>query len=155
MGIVGYNVNLIPNQIAIRTRRGKGNFIIVSSDVASAMVMAGLIDYAPVIQQMTGNLQVEVTGATYAGQAGRFKVFIDPYAGGDGYVVGFKGMNQYDAGLFYAPYVPLQLVRATDPVNFHPALGFKTRYAMVANPFTTMEVGKNVYYRKAAVKNLI
>lgn len=143
------------NAIAIETRRGKGNILIVSSDVASALAMAGILDYAPAVQAMTGNLQVDVTGTTYAGQAGRFKVFVDPYASGNGYLVGYKGINQYDAGIFYSPYVPLQLVRATDPVNFHPAIGFKTRYAIVANPFTVLTAGGNTYYRKAEITNLI
>lgn len=143
------------NAIAFETRRGKGNMIITSADVASAMAMAGMLDYAPAIQAATGNLQVDVTGTAYAGMAGRFKVFVDPYATGDGYVVGYKGQNQYDAGLFYCPYVPLQLVRAVDPVNFHPALGFKTRYALATNPFTTLSAGQNVYYRKAEITNLI
>lgn len=143
------------NAIAFETRRGKGNLLVVSADVASALAMAGILDYAPAVQAMTAGLQVDVTGTSYAGQAGRFKVYVDPYATGDGYMVGYKGMNQYDAGMFYCPYVPLQLVRATDPVNFHPALGFKTRYALAANPFTTLGQGANVYYRKAVITNLI
>lgn len=143
------------NAVAWETRRGKGNILITSADVASALAMAGILDYAPAVQAMTGNLQVDVTGTSYAGQAGRFKVFVDPYASGNGYMVGYKGVNQYDAGVFYCPYVPLQLVRATDPENFHPALGFKTRYAMAANPFTTLAGGQNVYYRKAAVTDLM
>lgn len=142
------------NAIAIETRRGKGNILITSSDVASALAIAGALDYAPAIQ--TGvNLDVDATGAAYAGTMGRFKVYVDPYLGVDGYVVGFKGANQYDAGFFYCPYVPLQLVRATDPVNFHPALGFKTRFGMVANPFTTLNNNQNVYYRKTRILNLM
>lgn len=143
------------NAVAWETRRGKANILITSADVASALAMAGILDYAPAVQSMTGSLQVDVTGTSYAGQAGRFKVFVDPYASGNGYMVGYKGANQYDAGVFFCPYVPLQLVRATDPVNFHPALGFKTRYAMAANPFTTLASGQNVYYRKAAVADLM
>jgi len=142
------------NAIAINSRRGKGNILITSSDVASALAMAGILDYAPALDGMV-DLDVDATGATYAGKAGRFKVYVDPYAGADGYCVGFKGANQYDAGLFYCPYVPLQMVRATDPTNFHPALGFKTRYAIVSNPFTNINAGGNVYYRKAQVLNLI
>lgn len=142
------------NAIAINSRRGKGNILITSSDVASALAMAGILDYAPALEGMV-DLDVDATGATYAGKAGRFKVYVDPYAGADGYCVGFKGANQYDAGLFYCPYVPLQMVRATDPTNFHPALGFKTRYAIVSNPFTNINAGGNVYYRKAQVLNLI
>ena len=143
------------NAVAWETRRGKANILITSADVASALAMAGILDYAPAVQAQTGSLQVDVTGTSYAGQAGRFKVFVDPYASGNGYMVGYKGANQYDAGVFYCPYVPLQLVRATDPVNFHPALGFKTRYAIAANPFTTLNGGQNVYYRKAAVTDLM
>lgn len=142
------------NAIAIESRRGKGNILITSSDVASALAMAGILDYAPALDGMV-DLDVDATGATYAGKAGRFKVYVDPYAGADGYCVGFKGANQYDAGMFYCPYVPLQMVRATDPTNFHPALGFKTRYAIVSNPFTSIAAGGNVYYRKAQVLNLI
>lgn len=141
------------NAIAIETRRGKGNILITSSDVASALAMTGILDYAPALQSGT-NLEVDATGAAYAGTMGRFKVYVDPYLGQDGYVVGFKGSNQYDAGFFYCPYVPLQMVRATDPVNFHPALGFKTRYGLVANPFTTLAANSNVYYRKTKVTNL-
>ena len=142
------------NAVAVETRRGKGNIIITSADVASALVMAGVLDFAPALQQGT-NLEVDVTGATYAGQMGRFKVYIDPYLSTDGYVVGYKGSNPYDAGMFYCPYVPLQMVRATDVESFQPAIGFKTRYGMIANPFTTLNDGDNIYYRKAKVLNLL
>ena len=146
------------NRIAIESRRGKGNFLIVSSDVASALAMAGVLDYAPALAGQV-SLEVDATGATYAGQAGRYKVFIDPYLGADGYLVGYKGASAYDAGLFYNPYIPLELVRAVDPTNFHPALGFKTRYAMSENPFvgtsSNIKNGQNYYYRKAAVLNLL
>lgn len=142
------------NKIATDTRRGKGNIIITSSDVASALAMAGILDYAPALQGMV-NLEVDATGATFAGRAGRFKVFVDPYVSTDGYVVGFKGANQYDAGFFYCPYVPLQMVRATNPLNFQPAIGFKTRYGIVANPFTSIANDVNIYYRKAAIANLL
>jgi len=141
------------NAVAIDTRRGKGNILITSSDVASALAMTGILDHAPALAQGT-NLEVDATGAAYAGTMGRFKVYVDPYLGSDGYVVGFKGSTQYDAGFFYCPYVPLQMVRATDPVNFHPALGFKTRYGLVANPFTTLSANSNAYYRKTKVTNL-
>lgn len=142
------------NAIATETRRGKGNIIITSADVASALVMAGVLDYNPALQ---GNaaLEVDVTGTTYAGQMGRFKVYVDPYLGADGYVVGYKGANAYDAGMFYCPYVPLQMVRATNVDNFQPAIGFKTRYGMIANPFTSLNAGQNIYYRKAKVMNLL
>lgn len=149
-----YAIERDANAIAVETRRGKGNILITSADVASALAMAGLLDYAPAVQKMSENLQVDVTGTTFAGIMGRYKVYVDPYAGGDGYVVGYKGINQYDAGAFFAPYIPLQLVKAVDPVTFHPALGFKTRYGICANPFTTMAVGQNTYYRKSVVTGL-
>jgi hypothetical protein len=141
------------NAVSIETRRGKGNILIVSADVASAFVMAGVLDYNPVLQA-NSNLEVDATGTTYAGQLGRFKVFIDPYLGTNAYVVGFKGANAYDAGMFYCPYVPLQMVRATNVDAFQPAIGFKTRYGMIANPFTSLSAGSNVYYRKVKVLNL-
>lgn len=141
------------NAIAIETRRGKGNIIITSSDVASALAMAGILDYAPALASGV-NLDVDATGATYAGRCGRFKLYVDPYLSVNGYAIGFKGAGRYDAGMFYCPYVPLQLARAKTPSNFHEALGFKTRYGIVANPFTTMTANSNVYYRKAMVLNL-
>ena len=158
------------NIIAQQTRRGRGNFIICSSDVASALAMAGVLDYAPAI---SANLNVDETSATFAGVLnGKFKVYVDPYAGGasnlsiDGstqYVtVGYKGTSAFDAGVFYCPYTSLQAVRAVDPNTFQPKLGFKTRYGVVANPFATAAVGgnglaanSNVYYRKFAVTNLM
>jgi hypothetical protein len=142
------------NAVSLETRRGKGNIIITSADVASALVMAGVLDYAPALQNSTA-MDVDATGATYAGQMGRFKVFVDPYLGTDGYVVGYKGTSAYDAGMFYCPYVPLQMVRATDTATFQPAIGFKTRYGMIANPFTTLSANQNVYYRKAKVLHLL
>lgn len=142
------------NKIAIETRRGKGNFIITSADVASVLNLAGVLDYAPALNQMT-NLEIDPAGVAYAGQFGRFRVYIDPYLSGDGVVVGFKGSNAYDAGLIYAPYVPATLFNTTDPQTFQPALGIKTRYAIAANPMTTMTVGQNVYYRKFAISNLL
>lgn len=142
------------NAVGKETRRGKGNILITSADVASALALAGVLNYAPALQTQI-DLDVDETGVTFAGKAGRFKVFIDPYLGTDGYVVGFKGPNPYDAGVFYAPYVPLQLFRATDVSNFSPAIGFKTRYAIVSNPFTSLNTASNVYYRKARILNLM
>ena len=142
------------NAIAAETRRGKGNILITGADIASALVMAGLLDYNPNLQANTA-LEVDVTGTTYAGQMGRYKVYVDPYLGSDTYVVGYKGSNAYDAGVFYCPYVPLQMVRATSVDSFQPAIGFKTRYGIIANPFTSLNPNQNVYYRKVRVSNLI
>jgi hypothetical protein len=156
------------NAIAKATRRGKGNILIVSSDVASALAMAGVLDYTPALNV---NLTVDDTGNTFAGTLhGRVKVYIDPYFGGsaDGdelCTVGYKGTSAYDAGLFYCPYVPLQMVRAIGQDTFQPKIGFKTRYGMVANPFATAAsdgvVGDrnttgqaNIYYRIFKVRNL-
>ncbi len=159
------------NAIAQRTRRGKGNMILCSADVASALTMAGVLDYTPALN---ANLNVDDTGNTFAGVLqGKYRVYIDPYsanltsanaAGGNQYyVVGYKGTSPYDAGLFYCPYVPLQMVRAVGENTFQPKIGFKTRYGMVANPFaegTTVGAGRlrvnsNRYYRRVAVKNLM
>lgn len=149
------------NQIAKETRRGKGNFIICSSDVASALAAAGILDFAPAI---SANLQVDDTGNTFAGILnGRFKVFIDPYATEDFYVVGYKGSSSYDAGIYYAPYVPLQLYKTVDPDTFQPKLGFKTRYGLIAAPFAQgLEKGaglltpnSNVYFRRVGIKNIM
>ena len=141
------------NAIAIDTRRGKGNFIVCSADVASALSLAGKLDNASALQN---GLDVDPTGATFAGTMmnGRVKVFIDPYVTVDFYVVGYKGANAYDAGFFYAPYVPLQLVKAVNQDTFQPIVGFKTRYGMVANPFTTLADRSNAYYRISKVTNL-
>ena len=148
------------NQIAKDTRRGKGNFIICSSDVASALTAAGMLDYTPAL---AANLNVDDTGSTFAGVLnGRTKVYIDPYAGRDYVTVGYRGTNPYDAGLFYAPYVPLTMVRAVGENDFQPRIGFKTRYGMVANPFAggaaSAETGTdraNQYYRIFAVENIL
>ena len=146
------------NRVAIESRRGKANILIVSSDVASALVMAGLLDYAPALQA-SQNLEVDATGATYVGTAGRFRVFLDPYLGVDAYFTLYKGANAYDAGLFYHPYLPLELARATDPTNFHNALGFKTRYAFSENPFvgnnSNIRNRQNYYIRGAKVTNIM
>lgn len=149
-----YAIERDANAVSIETRRGKGNIIITSADVASALVMAGLLVYNNPAFIAQTQLEVDVTGTTYAGQMGRFKVFVDPYLSSNGYVVGFKGANAYDAGLFYAPYVPLQVYRATNVDSFEPAVGFMTRYGICANPFTSMNGADNVYYRKAKILNL-
>jgi len=145
------------NAIAQTTRRGRGNFIICSSDVASALAMAGVLDYAPALS--TG-LNVDESSTTFAGVLnGKYKVYVDPYSANQStsqfFVVGYKGTSAFDAGLFYCPYVPLQMVRAVDPSTFQPKIGFKTRYGMVANPFTSLSSGTNIYYRKVAVTNLM
>jgi hypothetical protein len=154
------------NVIAKATRRGKGNVMIVSSDVASAMAMAGVLSYTPAL---SADLQVDDTGNTFAGMLhGRIKVYIDPYFGGytsnqELVTIGYKGTSPYDAGLFYCPYVPLQMVRAVDQYTFQPKIGFKTRYGMVSNPFAQgLAVGNggltprsNQYYRIFQVKNLM
>ena len=153
------------NKIAKDTRRGKGNMLIVSTDVASALAMTGLLDYNSALSNNT-NLTVDDTGNTFAGTLfGRIKVYVDPYSvtGTDYVVVGYKGASPYDAGLFYCPYVPLQMVRAIDPDNYQPKVGFKTRYGMVSNPFAggtntslngAITTNTNVYYRKFAVLNV-
>ena len=148
------------NIIAKETRRGKGNFIICSSDVASALAAAGMLDYAPALA--TG-LNVDDTGNTFAGTLnGRTKVYIDPYATADYVTVGYKGTNAYDAGLFYCPYVPLTMVRAVGEDTFQPKIGFKTRYGMVSNPFVgstpsdgLAAVKTNQYYRIFRVDNIL
>lgn len=144
------------NAIAKATRRGKGNVIICSSDVASALQMAGVLDYNPAL---ANNLQVDDTGSTFAGVLnGRYKVYIDPYISGiEYYTLGYKGSSPYDAGLFYCPYVPLQMVRAMGENTFQPKIGFKTRYGLVANPFASSSVGSqdNGYYRAVKVTNLL
>jgi hypothetical protein len=152
------------NAIAKETRRGKGNIIVCSSDVASALSMTGLLEAN---QAGAFGKDIDDTGTTFVGTIGRFKVYIDPYvpAGTDFCVVGYKGASQYDAGFFYCPYVPLQMVRAIDPVNFQPKIGFKTRYGMAANPFATLastpldynngvQMRTNTYYRIFTVTNL-
>jgi len=153
------------NRIAQRTRRGKGNMILCSADVASALTMAGVLDYTPALN---ANLNVDDTGNTFAGVlAGKFRVYIDPYSANSAadqyYVAGYKGASPYDAGLFYCPYVPLQMVRAVGQDTFQPKIGFKTRYGLVSNPFaegTTQGLGRitansNRYYQRVTVKNLM
>jgi len=148
------------NVIAKETRRGKGNFIICSSDVASALAASGMLDYSPALST---NLNVDDTGNTFAGVLnGRTKVYIDPYSSTDYVNVGYKGTNPYDAGVFYCPYVPLTMVRAVGEDNFQPKIGFKTRYGMVSNPFVgatpangLAAVKTNQYYRIFRVDNIM
>ena len=153
------------NAIAQRTRRGKGNIIMCSADVASALTMAGVLDYTPALN---ANLNVDDTGNTFAGTLnGKYRVYIDPYSANSAanqyYVVGYKGSSPYDAGLFYCPYVPLQMVRAVGENSFQPKIGFKTRYGIVANPFAEgtdqglgrLKLNANRYYRRVLVKNLM
>jgi hypothetical protein len=165
-----FNIERDANHIGQDTRRGKGNFIVCSADVASALAMAGVLDYAPALST---NLTVDDTGNTFAGVLnGRMRVYIDPYSANLGaasqfYVVGYKGTSPYDAGIFYCPYVPLQMVRAVDPNTFQPKIGFKTRYGMVANPYVTTNANsaaadqdtftanRNQYYRRSKVVNLM
>jgi hypothetical protein len=150
------------NALAKATRRGKGNILIVSSDVASALSMTGMLDYTPALANNA--LNVDDTGNTFAGVlSNRIKVYIDPYATGDYACVGYKGTSSWDAGLFYCPYVPLQQFKAQDPDSFQPKIGFKTRYGMVANPFaggSSADLGainpnSNVYYRRFLVQNIM
>ena len=148
------------NVIAKETRRGKGNFIICSSDVASALTASGMLDYSPALST---NLNVDDTGNTFAGVLnGRTRVYIDPYATVDYVTVGYKGTNPYDAGIFYCPYVPLTMVRAVGEENFQPKIGFKTRYGMASNPFVgatpangLAAVKTNQYYRIFRVDNIM
>ena len=165
-----YQLERDANAIGQQTRRGKGNIIICSADVASALQMAGVLDYAPALNT---NLNVDDTGNTFAGVLnGKFRVYVDPYAANVAasqyYVIGYKGTSPYDSGLFYCPYVPLQMVRAVGQNSFQPKIGFKTRYGMVQNPFATSDgdgaldnsgavaAGKaNLYYRRVKVTNLM
>jgi hypothetical protein len=164
-----FQVEREANAIAQRTRRGKGNILITSSDVASALQMAGVLDYTPALNN---NLQVDDTGNTFAGILnGRYKVYIDPYSANQAakqyFVVGYKGSSQYDAGIFYCPYVPLQMVRAVGQDNFQPKIGFKTRYGIQANPFAENSgssaavingagnINSNRYYRRVQVANIM
>ena len=156
------------NAIGQQTRRGKGNFIICSADVASALGMAGVLDYTPALAGNNGLAGVDDTSSTLVGTLnGRIKVYVDPYSANVSnnhfYVMGYKGSSPYDAGLFYCPYVPLQMVRAVGQDTFQPKIGFKTRYGMVANPFAeglsqgqgALTANANVYYRRVLVKNLM
>ena len=164
-----FHVEREANTIARESRRGKGNFILCSSDVASALAMAGVLDYAPALST---NLNVDDAGNTFAGVLnGKYKVYIDPYYtldpvsghSNEGYMtVGYRGSNHYDAGIFYCPYVPLQMVRAVGENTFQPIIGFKTRYGMISNPFVgstpsdgLASAGSNFYYRKVEVENIL
>jgi len=165
-----YQLERDANAIGQQTRRGKGNIIICSADVASALQMAGVLDYAPALNT---NLNVDDTGNTFAGVLnGKFRVYVDPYAANVAasqyYVIGYKGTSPYDSGLFYCPYVPLQMVRAVGQNSFQPKIGFKTRYGMVQNPFATsngtgaldnsgaVAAGEqNLYYRRVKVTNIM
>ena len=155
------------NAIGQRTRRGRGNFIITSADVASALAMAGVLDYS---SGLSNNLNVDDTSTTFAGVLnGKYKVYVDPYAANSSaaqyFVCGYKGTSAFDAGIFYCPYVPLQMVKAQDPNTFQPKIGFRTRYGMVSNPFAAysttnidangMYLNANTYYRKVSVTNLM
>ena len=156
------------NQIGHETRRGRGNFIICSADVASAMQMAGVLDYTPALAA-NANLNVDDTSTTFAGVLnGKYKVYIDPYTANGGanpqyFVMGYKGASATDAGLFYAPYVPLQMMRAVDPNSFQPKIAFQTRYGLVANPFSTganavsgaLTADSSTYFRKVRVSNIL
>lgn len=170
-----YQIERDANVIAQDTRRGKGNFIVCSSDVASALKMAGVLDTAPALQ-MNNGLQVDDTGNTFAGILnGTMRVYVDPYSANFGattqyYMVGYRGQSAWDAGIYYCPYIPLQMHRAVDPLSFQPKIAFKTRYGLIANPFvttadtgasanvpdgSTFTPGRNNYLRKAAVLNLL
>ena len=165
-----YQLERDANAVGQKTRRGKGNIVICSADVASALQMAGVLDYAPALST---NLNVDDTGNTFAGVLnGKFKVYVDPYSANVSasqfYVAGYKGSSPYDSGLFYCPYIPLQMVRAVGQDSFQPKIGFKTRYGMVQNPFATSRgtgvldvsgaVGsadQNLYYRRVKVTNIM
>jgi len=161
-----FHIEREANRVAKDTRRGKANIIICSSDVASALQMAGVLDYTPALN--SNNLAIDDTGNTFAGVLnGRFRVYIDPYATTNYMNIGYKGSGAFDAGIFYCPYVPLQMVRAVDQDTFQPKIGFKTRYGMVANPFApsvqgtpavgdgSLSAGTNGYYRISTVQNLL
>lgn len=145
------------NAIYQQTRRGKGNFIVCSADVASALAMAGVLDYAPALKT---DVMPDEASSTFAGVLnGRYKVYVDPFAANQTatqfLMVGYKGSSRFDAGAFYCPYVPLQLYKAVDPTSFQPKIAFKTRYGFVANPFTSLSSGQNIYFRKINITNLM
>ncbi len=149
---LGMKIELEANAIAVATRRGKGSFIICSSNVASALAASGVLDYAPALS--TG-LKVDATGSLFAGVLnGSLKVFIDPYAATDYVTVGYKGTNAYDAGIFYCPYVPLTMVKTIGENDFQPRIGFKTRYGIVDNPYVAGGAGNNSYFRSFGVAGI-
>lgn len=161
-----FQIELEANAVAKATRRGRANYIVTSSNVASALVMAGLLDHTPLLD--SNNLTVDDTGNTFAGILNkRYKLYVDPYATIDYITVGYKGANAWDAGVYYCPYVPMELMRAQGEDSFQPKIGMKTRYGVVANPFVQKNAagvepagkglgqGENVYFRKFAVKNLL
>ena len=157
-----YQIEREANAVAKTTRRGKGNIVLCSSDVASALQMAGVLDFAPALNQ--NQLQVDDTGNTFCGVLnGRYRVYIDPYASDNYCVVGYKGSSPFDSGIFYCPYVPLQMVRAVDQDSFQPKIGFKTRYGIVANPYAqgatvglgALTMNSNVYYRRFLISNIM
>jgi len=153
-----FHLELESNDLAKATRRGKGNVLLLSANVASALRMAKVIDVTD-----AASLQIDDTGNTYVGNMNGIRCYIDPYATSDFAVLGYKGQNNWDAGIFYCPYTPLQMVRAVDTDSLSPKVGFKTRYGMVANPFSkgivqsngTLEANSNVYYRRSAIANLM
>jgi hypothetical protein len=154
-----FHIDLEANAIAKATRRGKGNILITSSNVASALQMAGVLKF----NEAAASLNIDDTGVTFAGVLnGKIKVYIDPYATSDFIVLGYKGQSSWDAGMYYAPYTPLQMVRAVGQDSFSPKIGFKTRYGLVANPFSkgatasdgTLQQNSNVYYRRSVIANI-
>ena len=150
-----YQVEREANAISIATRRGKGNFVITTNDVASALALAGVLDYAPAMEASVNN---DTHVSTMVGTVNGMKVFVDPYythTNEHMLCVGYKGTSPYDAGMFYCPYVPLQMVRAMSETTFQPKIAFKTRYGIVSNPYTAITSGANAYYRKVKVKNLM
>lgn len=155
-----YQIEKEANAIAKATRRGRGNIILASSNVASALAQAGILDYAPAIQN---NLEVDDTGNLFAGVvSGKYKLYVDPFAGGDFAVIGYKGSSAMDAGLFYCPYIPLQFTKAVSTTTMQPVIGFQTRYALVANPFAEganqgsgrIQANTNVYYRRLLITGI-
>ena len=153
-----FQIDREANRIAQETRRGKGNILVCSSDVASALALAGVLDYSPALQS---NLNVDESSATFCGILNnRFKVYVDPYAGIAGtqsqfFMVGYKGASAWDAGLFYAPYVPLQIVKTTDPQTFTPRMAYRMRYGIARHPFYNGTGRTNSYYRIAAVRHIL